>query len=293
MSRQETHPRPRRRSARAALVAAMTVVAAATLAPAAGAAVQSASLSMTSDAGDYIGQGQTYAYATSSGDSFNPTNTAAAVNVSVYGANGDWWYVNLSAPSGESLAAGTYSSAERFSSSTAPGLDVWGNGRGCNAVAGSFTVTQISFHAGGTIDSLDASFEQHCEGAEPALRGELHIVNVPPPPPLTIGLAFEPSGSASSTGTATVRGTLTCNTPTTVYLFGTLTQKVTRFAVASGNFSSAVECSGTTPWQATISPGSSVPFGPGMAQLKLDASGYDHSGELVHETTAGTVRLGR
>jgi hypothetical protein len=30
-----------------------------------------------------------------------------------------------------------------------------------------------------------------------------------------------------------------------------------------------------------------------MAQLKLDASGYDHSGELVHETTAGTVRLGR
>jgi hypothetical protein len=142
-------------------------------------------------------------------------------------------------------------------------------------LTGSFTVTQITFATGGAVETFDADFEQHCEGANAALRGHVHVVNAPPPPPLSIALALNPDGSATSTGTATVSGTVTCNAPATVYLSGELTQRATRFALARGHFWQSIACSGKTPWQATVSPENSVPFNSGRAQLSVNASGYD------------------
>jgi hypothetical protein len=43
-------------------------------------------------------------------------------------------------------------------------MDISGNGRGCNTLTGQFTVNSITFWP-------DTTFEQHYEGATPALRG--------------------------------------------------------------------------------------------------------------------------
>jgi len=142
------------------------------------------SYSYSSDAGDYIGQGLSNSY----------SSPAAAISVSgIYGwsaapspANGveftvtsgtDWWYVNLVAAPGQNLAVGTYTGAERAAFRTAghPGLDVYGDGRGCNALTGDFTVKTMHVTASGVIDQFDATFTQHCESTVPALRGEVKL----------------------------------------------------------------------------------------------------------------------
>ncbi|MFD9497745.1 hypothetical protein [Streptomyces sp. NPDC060035] len=48
------------------------------------------------------------------------------------------------------------------------------------------------------LKELDASFEQHCEGGDPAARGEVHIDN--PAPPAELGLAVALDGKASTPG---------------------------------------------------------------------------------------------
>jgi len=276
------------------ILAALCVALTAPLASAA--TVQEALLTMTSDEGDWVGAGQTYSYATSTGDTFgSSTTTAAAVSANVHADNGDWWNLDFAAPQGQTLAVGTYDNAIRAGfpdRGAAPGLDVGGNGRGCNTLTGSFTVTQVTFGAAGTVETFDADFEQHCEGAEAALRGHLHLVNDPPPPPLQIGLRIEAGGSVDRAGVATVRGTITCNVPTTVYVYGVLTQRPNRFAHANSYYSVPVACSGTTSWNFEMSTTTDVPFRPGPAQLSVDALAFDPASDVqVRDSESATVRL--
>ena len=255
----------------------------------------SGSLTMTSDAGDYIGQGLQYSYSTTNNDVFTSSSATNFVEIDVTGSNGDFWTLDFAAPAGQSLTAGTYTSATRYPfQGSGAGLSVYGNGRGCNTLTGNFTVSNISFGPSGYLQSFDASFEQHCEGAFPALRGQVDIVNPPAPQPLQIGLAVSQQATVSrSTGAATVSGTVTCNQPTTVYLSGTLSQRASRFAVAAGSYSTQVACSATpTRWQATVSSGNGVPFNPGKAQLDASASAFDPNyGQLVTATQTATLKL--
>lgn len=296
MSRQP-HPLHAPRTLRLTIVLIGLVMALSAAAPLANAApALEGSLTMTSDEGDYIGQGQTYSYDTSAGDTFGVTTTAGTVEGSIQSANGAFWHMRFAAPQGETLATGTYDGATRypFQAPSDPGMDVFGDGRGCNTLTGSFTVTQVTFGSGGAVESFDADFEQHCEGAEPALRGHVHLVSQPPPPPLTLAIGLPKTGVADRTsGIATVSGTVTCSTPTTVWVSGTLTQRATRFAVATGQFYRTVECSGTTAWQATVSSSNSVPFNAGQAQLSVHAFGYDANWQPVTDTKAATIKLAR
>ncbi len=292
------HGSPRSLPLLVALVGLALALSAAVLAPLANAApVLEGSLSMTSDEGDYIGQGQTWSYDSGAGDIFSVTTTAASVEGSVQGADGTWWHMRFAAPQGETLATGTYDGATRFpfQDPSDPGLDVFGDGRGCNTLTGSFTVTQIAFDDAGAVQSFDADFVQHCEGAEPALRGHVHLVAAPPPPPLTIAIGLDPDGRVDrASGTATVRGTITCSRPTTVVLWGTLTQRATRFAQATATFNQVIQCSGTTSWDAPIRSDNSVPFATGRAQLSVHASAFD-PGEFFPATDSAseTVKLKR
>ena len=61
----------------------------------------------------------------------------------------------------------------RFNRPGFAGLSVSGDGRGCNVLTGNFQVLQVVYGPGNTLASFDAIFEQHCEGAAPALRGEI------------------------------------------------------------------------------------------------------------------------
>ena len=277
----------------------LLMLGAALLAPRAEAApVQTGSLTMVSDPGDYIGGGETYAYATSAGDLFATYDAEDDhVALRIEAANGDWWSLDFAAPQGETLEVGTYANAMRypFQDPASPGLDVSGVGRGCNELTGSFTVTQITYGPDGAVEAFDADFEQHCEGMDPALRGQVHIIVGPPPPPLTLDLAVKSTATVTSAdGGVTLDGSVTCNVPTRVWIAGSLTQPAKRSPGASGVFGTSVICSGMTPWTADVTSFGPVPFAPGKAQMAAEASGFDRvDGHQVTDSAAATVKLKR
>jgi hypothetical protein len=49
----------------------------------------------------------------------------------------------------------------------------WGGNAFCSTVTGWFAVDAVTY-SNGTVSALDLRFEQHCEGAAPALHGQIH-----------------------------------------------------------------------------------------------------------------------
>jgi hypothetical protein len=139
-------------------------------------------LILNSQPGDYIGGGLQRTI-TSDEWSFYPSTPAAGfLSVSVFPRVGPgFWYLTFAAPQGQALVAGTYTGAARagFGSAGAPGLDVNGEGRGCNTLTGQFAIDVIQFSSSGSLRQLHATFEQHCEGAAAALLGEIKLSSPP------------------------------------------------------------------------------------------------------------------
>ena len=137
--------------------------------PAPSALPASSGVSMTSDPGDYIGQGKSY-------DGVGGPIVAEArrgEKVTLGVLSGGEWRANFAAPLGQELTAGvTYTGARRSQSNgSTPLLSISGEGRGCGYSSGWFTVDHISWYPDGTLQAFSARFEQHCEDAVPALRG--------------------------------------------------------------------------------------------------------------------------
>ena len=129
---------------------------------------------LLSEPGDYIGQGEEYEFSGENG----LFSVAGDLNsISIYFEGDDYWSFDFSAPRGEILEAGRYSSAQRaaFSNPVRPGIDVSGAGRGCNEISGSFVIQDIQFEESNALKRFAAEFEQHCEGGSPMLRGEIDI----------------------------------------------------------------------------------------------------------------------
>jgi hypothetical protein len=143
-------------------------------------------LYMNSRPGDYIGASVEHLY--TSADSAIGGSLSAGGNffsASVNQANfTHWWFVDLQAPSGQELAAGSYENAQRwpFQPPDVPGLSVSGDGRGCNTLTGQFDVNALDYAPTGELLVFEADFEQHCEGNPAALFGRIRIENPPPPP---------------------------------------------------------------------------------------------------------------
>jgi len=93
---------------------------------------------------------------------------------------------------GQALHVGVYYNAERttFASDGRPGLDIGFQSRGSNTIAGRFEITDIAYHdiPGGEwqLDRFAMTFEQHSEGATPAMRGSLTFAAVPEPGTLAV-----------------------------------------------------------------------------------------------------------
>src|ERR671938_918162 len=146
--------------------------------------VQDGTLTMTSDPGDYIGQGSSYSFSTPGNLFFARSSQAGStitVTVRPDPVDTAYWSLEFAAPAGQQLVPGTYTGAQRASSRApgAPGLDVNGDYRGCATVTGSFTVLDAVYEPSGYVDSFHAVFEQHCDGRARALRGEVHVTNPP------------------------------------------------------------------------------------------------------------------
>lgn len=155
---------------------------------------QTVTITINSDAGDWIGQGQhlTNNYAPSASQTNN-----FYVNNYFYMASGSPSYLEFilgdstATPNNfalftisnrmlnHDLQVGTYLNAERaaFASAGHPGLDFSFQNRGSNTLTGQFTINSVHYvNVAGTnvVKDLDVNFEQHSEGATAACFG--HVV---------------------------------------------------------------------------------------------------------------------
>jgi hypothetical protein len=142
--------------------------------------------------GDFIGQGQTVVL-TPANVTFNVGYTGQTATFSLNNFNQAssgvpliFWDLDLAAPSGQSLAVGSYPNATRFpfQAATSPGLSVDGDGRGCNQDFGSFQVLEIAVDpSSGTLLRFAADFVQTCESTSaPPLTGSIRYNSAVPLP---------------------------------------------------------------------------------------------------------------
>jgi hypothetical protein len=243
--------------------------------------VETGSLAFTSDPGDWVGQGGSYSYSTASGDELNVSNSYhnIVLSISVLGANGDRWSLMIAGSDGHAIAPGEYSFTNwvpchpQFNG---PGLVLSGD-RSCWAQSGSFTIHNITFGPIPYVQTLDATFVQWCESPDAALRGEVHIANPAPPPPLELDATIAPEGSASRlNGSATVHGTVSCTAPVTVGTTVRVTQVVKRVITrGSGHLNVACTPERPTAWTANVDPSGTTPFQKGDAEVVVTASATD------------------
>lgn len=132
-------------------------------------------ITLISQPGDYIGQGITQTYTAANG-TFSVSNSSDSASVSFHTSDySQFWYLDFGSPSTGKFGRGEFDGAQRtaFRSPTRPGIDVSGDGRGCNIATGRFLVSDFALNLDGTIARLAIDFEQHCEGATPALYGSV------------------------------------------------------------------------------------------------------------------------
>ena len=124
---------------------------------------QTTTLFFDSQPGDYIGGGLRRTWTAS--DLTFSVISAAPSQIRLHATSSSiWWYLTFRAPEGGTLTPGLYERAARapFRPAPVPGLDVSGDGRGCNVLSGRFLIHEIVF-SGSTLTRFAADFEQHCD----------------------------------------------------------------------------------------------------------------------------------
>jgi hypothetical protein len=148
------------------------------------------------------------------------------------------------------LSTTTEIGVDTFGSDYDTVLSAWTGPRGalqqvaCNDDSGSLQ-SRIAFTA-------EAGVEYHVMvGAFPeSPPGTLVLHGYALPPRVTLGITIDATGSVTA-GAAMLHGTVSCSRPVGLTVNGTLHQQQGR-RVAVGSYRSAVSCSGTTTWQATV-----------------------------------------
>jgi hypothetical protein len=199
--------------------------------PASAEVLSSGLLFLNSEPGDSVGQGQQLTLTTDNArfegfNNFGGPDTPC-VYFRVFSTEGSFWTLSFAGADGAPLIPGVYEGATRWGCGLQgpgePGLEVVGEGRGCNALTGRFEIQEARFGPSGEIWAFSATFEQHCEGADPALFGEIRVAN--PPIALECGATINDQGLINrQTGQVTLRGTAPCNHVNDVEVSGTVTQ---------------------------------------------------------------------
>lgn len=137
---------------------------------------KSRALHMEGDTADFIHPGTDTITAATWTPSATPMPTPTRVELGVTpvdSVQGSSWNLTFASPqTGPPLTTTVYLGAARapFAPPGKPGLEVTGNGHGCNVLTGSFQVLELGLTSG-ALSSFAATFEQHCESGVPALRG--------------------------------------------------------------------------------------------------------------------------
>jgi hypothetical protein len=253
-------------------------------------------VTLNSEAGDYIGMGEFYSYDDTNA-SLSTSSDGSLVTVNVYPTSGGWWTINLAAPPGVPMAVGAYENAVRaaFRPAGTPGIDAYGMGRGCNETAGRFDVSEITFGPNNYVASFSASFEQHCEwSGAPALRGEVQVQNPPPPPALELSFSLTEALFNKVTGAALLRGTVSCNRAVDPNVSLSAIQRISRTQTVIGGAYLQVQCTAPgTAVEIPLNPPSGSSFVKGRPmEISVNLNTYDPAyNTWVSKTSTEVVKL--
>ncbi len=136
--------------------------------------------------GDYITQGIEWFLTSISGSFTISRNFDNGIMIRHDGPlpNLTQWTLEFAAPGDVDIVVGAYNGATRypFQAATDPGLSLFGDGRGCNQLTGSFDVLEVSYDIAGDVLSAAIDFEQFCEGGPEKANGYLRIGSTIPIP---------------------------------------------------------------------------------------------------------------
>lgn len=144
---------------------------------------------MQSDAGDFIGNGK--AYGASGPGSVTLREAGSAFSISTVLSqptpNVGPWNLGVTMPMGSVLTPGLYP-VQRGSTPdpTSAFLSVSGEGRTCVTVTGQFALEELTRGPGVGVTRVSLTFELHCGGAIPALRGVVNYQATGAPDPTPV-----------------------------------------------------------------------------------------------------------
>jgi hypothetical protein len=186
--------------------------------------------------------------------------------------------LNLLAPTGQQLQPGVYSGVTATADATHGGLNFYGDGRGCSAVNGSFTITALAFGPDGYVQKLEAYWEQKCAFSTGSLFGQISINRPEPPPALVFASSTDSDGAISKKANlVTVGGSVSCSFADSADITGAVIQdRGNSENIARADFQIKVPCAPTeSHWSVTLSSNGNVPFSPGLARYVVHAWAYD------------------
>jgi len=153
-------------------------------------------LILNSQPGDYVGQGVQQTFTPSDGTFTVTPAGRGGVEVLFHTPSYDhFWLLFFGPPDSHKFVINEYEGAQRFAfhSPTLPGIDVGG---ACNRDTGRFLVSELVFNPDGSVARLAIDFEQHCEGAPPALYGSVRYNSaIKIVPRLGLGSAYALKGN--------------------------------------------------------------------------------------------------
>jgi hypothetical protein len=147
---------------------------------------QSSMFAFRGDPQDWVSRGQSDVL-TLQNALFRTTLNTGGVRVIVYmqrtdrpltDVSSDWMLI-IAGVAGRRISAGSFETT-RSATATTAGLDISGNGSGCNQNTGHIDIHNVVFSPDlAILKELRASFEIHCEGAAPGIRGEVVLLADP------------------------------------------------------------------------------------------------------------------
>ncbi|TMC69712.1 MAG: hypothetical protein E6J13_10615 [Chloroflexi bacterium] len=251
-------------------------------------------LYLNSQPHDYVGAGLEQLYRSTDSTFTGSLNEAGDYFEALVeqGGYAHYWYVDVASPPDVPLAVGSYTHVARapFRPAGTSGLDVSGDSRGCNTVMGRFDVDELTLWPDGSVKTIQATFEQHCEGLSAAMFGRIRFEG---PPPLQLGVALREEGFVTKkTIVANIAGTVSCSKDASVDLSGTLTQVQAKGRMVRGSFVTQVACiAPSTQWSVGVSAETGS-FATGSATATVDARACDRRCHSASATRTVKLNLG-
>jgi hypothetical protein len=243
------------------------------------AATSSGTLTIASEPGDWVGQGQQFAFATP-GDVMTVGGSPHGFGIDVAdGAGLPDWSLRFEMPLGQTLAPGTYGDAQMVADESHPGIRIEGEHRGCGSqTGGRFTVLAAELGPYGYLLHVHATFEQYCDGATAALRGEVDAYAPTPATPVETHVTVDDTAMLDrGDGRVTLSGTIRCSTLIVAHAFVSVTQQTKKGPASASPVDLYIpECStAPQPWRATLVSSTPVRYAPGTLEATADAQVQD------------------